>query len=152
MKIVLCSDFKLCRKCIPSNTPKWKRQLCQRDVPLGSWVLGAPSRSRAEPTPTNIALQFLAAPSVLLFKRHSSPAGWDFVRPDFASGAIYCTFFEIACRGTCLWYVARTAGTRAWLQAPDTYTGQEGLHPHAAPHPHAALHPHAACTCCMTTK
>lgn len=81
MKIVLCSDFKLCRKCIPSNVPKWKRRLCRR----GELLITLMRKARC-----NTYKYY-----VCYLKGLVPRAARDFIRSGFVSGAIYCFLLEI---------------------------------------------------------
>lgn len=83
MKIVLCSDFKLCIKCIPSNLmPKWKHGLHQRGVLLIALLRKATSSS--------------CKYCVCCYKGLDLREAGGFIRSGFVSGAIYCFILDIA--------------------------------------------------------
>lgn len=123
MKIALCSDFKLWRKCIPSSLPKWKQSALPEGCAAGRQCCTSPFEgSRVRPLP-NIPFQFLAALSPFLFKRPRSQGGWGLILP----AVLYCFFLDIAC--SCDGTEVRTQ-----LQVLGAYRGWAALHPQAAPH------------------
>lgn len=82
MKIVLCSDFKLCRKCIPSTMPKWKHGLHQRGVLLIALLRKATSSS--------------CKYYVCCYKGLDPMEAGGPIRSGFVSGAVYCFLLDIA--------------------------------------------------------